>query len=78
VQHKRIGVPTEFGNDEGHTLRHQTGHKSHVTRKPVESLATATLHFAAFAAASAAASCGRLSRASAPLPVSASTTQPQQ
>jgi hypothetical protein len=36
VQHKRIGVPAEFGHDEGHTLRHQAGHKSHVTRKPVE------------------------------------------
>ena len=36
VQHKRIGVSAEFCHDEGHTLRHQAGHKSHVTRKPVK------------------------------------------
>src|SRR5258707_14541031 len=40
------------------------------------SLATTTLHFAAFAAASAAASWGRLSKASAPFPGLASTYSP--
>jgi hypothetical protein len=41
------------------------------------SLATTTLHFLLFAAARAAASCGRLSSASAPLPLSNSTNSPQ-
>ena len=42
------------------------------SRENRSSLATTTLHFAAFAAANAAASCGRRSRASAPFPLSAS------
>jgi hypothetical protein len=43
------------------------------SRESRSSLATTTLHFAAFAVARAAASWGRLSRASKPFPVSAST-----
>jgi hypothetical protein len=36
VQLERVGIPTKLGDDERHTLGHQTGHKGHVTRKPVE------------------------------------------
>jgi hypothetical protein len=36
VQHKRIGVSTEFGHDKRHPLRHQSGHKGQIAREPVE------------------------------------------
>jgi hypothetical protein len=36
VQHKWIGVPTKLCDDEGHTLRHQAGHKSHITQQAAQ------------------------------------------
>ena len=36
MQHKRIGVASEFSDDERHPLRHQAGHKRHIAREPVE------------------------------------------
>jgi len=36
VQHERVGVGTEFGDDERHSLRHQAGDERHVTAQPVE------------------------------------------
>ena len=68
-----IGIAAEFGDDERHALRHQAGNERDIARQPVE-LGDQDAAFApALAAARAAASCGRRSSASAPLPVSAST-----
>src|SRR4051812_13368514 len=75
VQHERIGVPAEFGDDERHALRHQARNERHVAGHR-SSLATRTLHLAFRAAARAAASWGLRSSASAPLPDSASTYSP--
>ena len=36
VQHERIGIGAEFGDDERHALGHQAGNEGHVARKPVE------------------------------------------
>jgi hypothetical protein len=55
VQHERVGVSAELCDDEWNALSHQAGYKSHVARQAA-SLATTTLHFAAFAVANAAAS----------------------
>ncbi len=36
MQHERIDVGAEFGDHEGHPLRHQSGDEVHVARRPVE------------------------------------------
>jgi len=36
VQHKRVGVGTEFRHDEGDALGHQAGNERHVAREAVE------------------------------------------
>ena len=36
MQHERIGVGAEFGDDEGHTLGHQAGNEGHVAREAIE------------------------------------------
>ena len=36
VQHERIGIAAQLGNDERHALRHQTGHERDVAGEPVE------------------------------------------
>ena len=36
MQHEWVGIGSEFGDDEGHTLRHQAGNEGHVAREPVE------------------------------------------
>ena len=36
VQHERIGVAAEFGDDERHALRHQAGDERDVARQPVQ------------------------------------------
>ena len=36
MQHERIGVAAEFGDDERHALRHQAGDERHITEQPVE------------------------------------------
>jgi hypothetical protein len=36
VQHERIGVAPELGNDEGYALRHQAGNESDITRQPIK------------------------------------------
>ncbi len=36
MQHERIGIGSEFGNDKGNTLRHQPGDEGHVARQPVQ------------------------------------------
>lgn len=36
VQHERVGIDAEFGDDERHTLAHQPRDKRHVARKAVE------------------------------------------
>src|SRR5712675_2645351 len=71
VQHERVRVPAEFGHDERHPLSHQARNKGNVSGKPIQ----LGDDYAAFRtlAARAAASWGRLSSASAPLPLSNST-----
>ena len=32
VQHERIGVPAQFGDDERHSLSHQSGDEGYVAR----------------------------------------------
>ena len=71
VQHERIDVPAQRGDDERHPLRHQAGDERDVTAEPVE-LRHGDFALAFFAAFSAAFSCGRRSSASLPLPVSTS------
>ena len=36
VQHKRVGVRAELGNDKWHALGHQAGNEGNVARKPIE------------------------------------------
>jgi len=36
VQHERVGVAPQFGDDERHPLRHQAGDERHVAREAVE------------------------------------------
>jgi hypothetical protein len=36
VQHKRICVPPQLGNDERHPLRHEAGHEGDIARQPVQ------------------------------------------
>lgn len=36
MQHERIGIPAEFGDDEGHSLRHQARDECHFAREPVQ------------------------------------------
>jgi hypothetical protein len=36
VQHERVRVAPEFGDDERHALRHQASDKGNVAREPVE------------------------------------------
>ncbi len=72
VQHEGIGVSTEFSNDEGHPLRREARDKRHVARQAAK-LGYKHGAFALRACASSAASLGRRSMASAPLPVSTST-----
>ena len=36
VQHERVGVGAQLGDDERHALRHEAGDERHVARQPVE------------------------------------------
>ena len=36
VQHERVGVAAEFGDDERHALGHQAGDERDIAREPVE------------------------------------------
>ena len=36
MQHERIGVSTEFSDDERHALRHQAGHEGDIARQAVQ------------------------------------------
>jgi hypothetical protein len=71
VQHKRVGVDAKFGNDKGTRCAINPLMKR-TSRDKRSSFATTTEHFAVRARASAAASSGRRSSASAALPVSIS------
>ena len=35
MQHERMGVSAQFGNDEGHSLCYQPGHEGDIAREPV-------------------------------------------
>ena len=73
VQQERLNVRAKLGGDERNALRHQAGDEMHVTRKPIELRDTRDTPLPLRrAAAKEAASCGRRSSASAPLPVSTS------
>jgi hypothetical protein len=72
VEHEWVGVGSELRHDEGHPLGHEAGHEGHVAREAVE-LGHYDRHFFTRAMFRAAASWGRRSSASVPLPVSAST-----
>jgi len=72
VEHKGIGICSELGNDE-RTFRAMRLAMKATSRESLSSLATTTGHFARRARSRAAASFGRRSRASWPLPVSIST-----
>jgi len=36
MQHERISIGSELGNEERHSLGHQAGNESHVARKPIQ------------------------------------------
>ena len=36
MQHERIGISTQLGDDERDALRHQAGNEGHIAREPVE------------------------------------------
>jgi hypothetical protein len=72
VEHERVGVCPELGDDKGTRWAIKPATKA-TSRESRSNLATTTGHFFTRAAFRAAASWGRRSRASAPLPVSAST-----
>jgi|SRR5882762_7249809 hypothetical protein len=36
MKHEGIGITAKLGDDEGHSLGHQAGHKGHVARQAVE------------------------------------------
>jgi hypothetical protein len=73
VEHERISIDAKFGDNEGHTVGHQAGHKSDVPREAVE----LGNNDRAFVGAPRGQRCGELrpaiEGASAPLPVSIST-----
>ena len=75
MEQERIGVGTKLGDDKRHPVCHQAGNEC-TLRDSRSSLATQTAGSCLRAALSAAASLGRRSRASAPLPVSISVNSP--
>ena len=76
VQHERLDVRPELGDDERDAVRHQAGNEMDVPAEAIELGNRDRAFPVRRPSASAAASCGRRSIASAPLPVSISTNSP--